>query len=554
MAFAASEEDSHKFLHLAAEEFEPHIERIQSQSLKTCLRHGISYIHEYTTEQDLKHLKLIFEAGATQVIVVERSLAWGLQLKANMVIILGTSYYEGSTHTYEDYKIADIIKMMSYAQKPEKSREVCTAVVFTHNSKTDFYKKFLQDPFPVESHLDWDLCDHLNAEIVSKTIENAGDAVDLLTWTFYCTRLSQNPNYYSLKAVSQNHLSNHLSDLVEQTLEELESAGCVTKDEDLEVTAQNAGMIASYYYIRTNTVDIFSQALNSKRKLKGLIDILTCANEFEDIPVRMNEDVILERLARHMPLRISGPNYLTSQTKSNVLLQTHFSRHQVGSEIRADGDKIVGLCIPLLWAMIDLLSTEQWLNPTLICLELCQMITQALWDTDSPLMQLPHVTRECAEDFKKQGVEGVFDLVELEDDDRGKLLERFSQTQLADIAKVCNLYPNLEFTLNCQEKPIYEGKEMTVRVKIEREDLDDDEDEEEEENEEAKAKKTISVPFVNSPLYKKPKIETWFLVVGDRQKNRLLTVKRFNMNKLLMNFNLSFPAPERAGKYEYAVF
>lgn len=53
--------------------------------------------------------------------------------------------------------------------------------------------------------------------------------------------------------------------------------------------------------------------------------------------------------------------------------------------------------------MLDLLSTEQYLNPTLIVLELCQMITQGLWNTDSPLLQLPHFTRTIAEDFKKKG-------------------------------------------------------------------------------------------------------------------------------------------------------
>ena len=68
------------------------------------------------------------------------------------------------------------------------------------------------------------------------------------------------------------------------------------KDDDLEVTAQNAGMIASYYYIRTGTVDIFSQALTARRKLKGLIDILCNAVEFEDIPVRRPRMLLLREL------------------------------------------------------------------------------------------------------------------------------------------------------------------------------------------------------------------------------------------------------------------
>ena len=71
------------------------------------------------------------------------------------------------------------------------------------------------EALPVESHLDHFLHDHLNAEIVTKTVENKQDAVDYMTWTFYWPRLAHNPNYYNLQGVSHRHLSDHLSELVE---------------------------------------------------------------------------------------------------------------------------------------------------------------------------------------------------------------------------------------------------------------------------------------------------------------------------------------------------
>jgi hypothetical protein len=51
----------------------------------------------------------------------------------------------------------------------------------------------------------------------------------------------------------------------------------------------------------------------------------------------------------------------------------------------------------LLQAMVDVVSSSGWLAPALACMELAQMTTQALWDKDPPLMQLPHVTREVAQ-------------------------------------------------------------------------------------------------------------------------------------------------------------
>ena len=40
--------------------------------------------------------------------------------------------------------------------------------------------------------------------------------------------MTQNPNYYNLHNVSHQHLSDHLSDLVENTLNDLVNSKCIT--------------------------------------------------------------------------------------------------------------------------------------------------------------------------------------------------------------------------------------------------------------------------------------------------------------------------------------
>eukprot|EP00983_Pelagomonas_calceolata_P114793 1160128-Pelagomonas_calceolata.AAC.13 len=50
------------------------------------------------------------------------------------------------------------------------------------------------------------------------------DAVDYLTWTLFYRRLALNPNFYSMAGASHRHLSDHLSELVESTLADLERA------------------------------------------------------------------------------------------------------------------------------------------------------------------------------------------------------------------------------------------------------------------------------------------------------------------------------------------
>ena len=74
-----------------------------------------------------------------------------------------------------------------------------------HTPRKEYYKKFLFEPFPVESHLDHALHDHFVAEIGTRTVQNKQDAVDYLTWTFLFRRILQNPNYYNLQVYISSH-------------------------------------------------------------------------------------------------------------------------------------------------------------------------------------------------------------------------------------------------------------------------------------------------------------------------------------------------------------
>ena len=95
---------------------------------------------------------------------------------------------------------------LSAEWKLEKTSSGCRCVLMCHAPRKEYYKKFLFEPFPVESHLDHALHDHIAAEIVAKVITNKQDAVDYLTWTFFYRRLAQNPNYYNLQVLPPSTL------------------------------------------------------------------------------------------------------------------------------------------------------------------------------------------------------------------------------------------------------------------------------------------------------------------------------------------------------------
>jgi hypothetical protein len=44
--------------------------------------------------------------------------------------------------------------------------------VLCHAPKKDYLRRLLQEPLPIESHLDHALSEHLNAEVVTRTVES----------------------------------------------------------------------------------------------------------------------------------------------------------------------------------------------------------------------------------------------------------------------------------------------------------------------------------------------------------------------------------------------
>lgn len=55
---------------------------------------------------------------------------------------------------------------------------------------------------------------------------------------------------------------------------------------------------------------------------------------------------------------------------------------------------VIYQALRLIQACVDVLSSNGWLSPALAAMELAQMVTQAMWNKDSYLKQLPHFGQE----------------------------------------------------------------------------------------------------------------------------------------------------------------
>ncbi len=82
-------------------------------------------------------------------------------------------------------------------------------------------------------------------------------------------------------------------------------------------------------------------SLNNKTKLKGLLEILSSAAEYEGLPIRHKEDTLLRQLSTRVPLKLPQAKYNDPHVKTNLLIQAHLSRLQLSAELQSDTEEIL---------------------------------------------------------------------------------------------------------------------------------------------------------------------------------------------------------------------
>ncbi|KQJ92834.1 DExH-box ATP-dependent RNA helicase DExH12 [Brachypodium distachyon] len=538
-AYSSAEGAGTPFLLGSKDEMDTFTGGVNEETLKNTLKCGVGYLHEGLSELDQELVTQLFLGGRIQVCVASSTMCWGRSLPAHLVVVMGTQYYDGRESAHTDYPITDLLQMMGHASRPLQDNSG-KCVILCHAPRKEYYKKFLFEAFPVESHLHHFLHDHMNAEVVVGVVENKQDAVDYLTWTFMYRRLNKNPNYYNLQGVSHRHLSDHLSELIETVLTDLESSKCVAVEEDMYLKPLNLGLIAAYYYISYTTIERFSSMLTQKTKMKGLLEILASASEYAELPSRPGEEEYIERLVRHQRFSIEKPKYGDPHVKANALLQSHFARHTVVGNLAADQREILLSAHRLLQAMVDVISSNGWLSLALNAMELSQMVTQGMWDRDSVLLQIPHFTRELArrcQENEGKPIESIFELAEMGIDEMRDLLQ-LSNSELHDVVEFFKRFPNIDMAYEVREgDDIRAGDSVTLQVTLERD----------------MTNLPSEVGPVHAPRFPKPKEEGWWLVVGDFSTKQLLAIKRVALQKRA-RVKLEFTAAAEPGQKEYMIY
>ncbi|KAL8547142.1 hypothetical protein ACS0TY_006743 [Phlomoides rotata] len=509
--YAASDEHPRQFLAIPEESLQMILSQVTDQNLRHTLQFGIGLHHAGLNDKDRSLVEELFANNKIQVLVCTSTLAWGVNLPAHLVIIKGTEFFDAKAKRYVDFPITDILQMMGRAGRPQFDQHG-KAIILVHEPKKSFYKKFLYEPFPVESSLREQLHNHINAEIVSRTICQKSDAIHYLSWTYLFRRLMFNPAYYGLESADPETLSSYLSSLVLGTFEDLEDSGCIKIDEDM-VEPTMLGSIASQYYLKYTTVSMFASNIEADTSLEVFLHILSGASEYDELPVRHNEENHNAELSSKVHYMVDKNLLDDPHVKANLLFQAHFSRVELPiTDYVTDLKSVLDQSIRIIQAMIDLCANSGWLSSTITCMHLLQMVMQGLWDDkDSLLWMLPCMTDDLINTLSQSGISNILQLLDIP----LETLQAFARGSTSSrLYEELQHFPRIQVRISVQKRTNADNPGVSLNVRLSK-----------------NRRKKTSRAF--TPRFPKVKDEAWWLVLGNTSSSQLHALKRVSFTDFL---------------------
>ena len=515
--FCGMEDNPRRFVRMSEDDLQLNLSRVKDEALREALNFGIGLHHAGLVESDRQLAEELFANNKIQVLVATSTLAWGVNLPAHLVVVKGTQFFDAKIEGYKDMDLTDVLQMLGRAGRPQFDTSGI-ARIFTQDAKKAFYKHFLHTGFPVESSLHNVLDNHLGAEVSAGTIATKQDALDYLTWTFFFRRLHKNPSYYGLELSAEEHKSiaaqrlanDYMVELVDKSLGQLAESQCIGLDANGDVDSTALGKIMSYYYLSHKTIRHLISQAKRDASFEDVLSWMCGATEFDELPVRHNEDLINAELSKSLPLKADALDLpmWNPHVKAFLLLQAYMSRIDLPiSDYVGDQNSVLDQSIRIIQASVDVLTELGYLSSCMKMITLLQCIKSARWPDDDPMSVFPGVDAGSGEKRVNYGKGRPHTLTDLETISQSKLEEFLTglgahHDLRSQALKAISVLPKLQLK-------VAEVNALGLTVGL------------------ARLNPATQPDYrIWAPKFPKPQSEGFFVVVADAAKDEILALKR----------------------------
>ncbi len=546
VSLCGAEDDPRRFLHMSDDDLEANVARARDAALREALAFGIGLHHAGLVESD--------RAAGRGAVPPRQDPGAGGHQHAGLGRQPAGAPGGGQGHAVlrrqdgglprhgPDGRAADA----GPRGRPQFDTSA-VARIFTQDAKKDFYKHFLHTGFPVESSLHRVLADHLCAEVAAGTVAAKQDALDYLTWTFFFRRLHKNPSYYGLEMESddeeegeegkkekggkekggrggrvaqaqsatpqqrQQGLANrYMVTLVDRALDELAASRCVeVHADDGRVEATALGKIASYYYLSHRTMRHLAVRAERGADFATALAWMCRAAEYDELPVRHNEDLVNGELSRNLPLAAAAAAALGDlplwdpHVKAFLLVQAHLSRLALPvADYVGDQTSVLDQAVRVAQAAVDVLAELGFLSSCLAMVGLLQAVKSARWPTDPPAAVLPGVEADgSSSSLPSPSLQRIAAMTAAQTAQLGRDLGVPGRLR-ADFSRAAARLPDVRVRASVT------GRSLAVQLTR------------------ANAVAEAGGARVYAPRFPKPQTEGWFVVACDVAADEVLALKR----------------------------
>ncbi|KAA1125325.1 hypothetical protein PGTUg99_004087 [Puccinia graminis f. sp. tritici] len=376
--------------HASFDSFKRELSASSNRQMKELIQDGFGIHHAGMLRSDRTISERLFEAGVTRVLCCTATLAWGVNLPAYAVIIKGTQIYDASKGSFVDLGILDVLQIFGRAGRPQYEDHGVGYICTTHD-RLDHYVAAITQQHPIESQFIAGIVDSLNAEIALGTVRTIDEGVQWIGWTYLFVRMRKNPMVYGLTISDVEDdplLGSKRHSLIEIAAKKLRQIGMISFDQvtgSLDPT--ELGRIASKYYIKHSTIEIFNQLFRPKMTEADVLAMLSQSVEFDQIKVRDSELDELEQLQEQAPCQVKGGPTATAG-KVSILLQAHVSRAFVEDfALVSDTAYVAQNSARIVRALVEISIWKKFAETSKVLIEISKCVEKRMWPFIHPLSQ-----------------------------------------------------------------------------------------------------------------------------------------------------------------------
>lgn len=264
----------------------------KGKELRELVPKGFGIHHAGMPRADRNRAEKLFTAGHISVLCCTATLAWGVNLPAAAVIIKGTQIYNAQDGKFVDLGILDVLQIFGRAGRPQYQANGIGFICTTHD-KLHHYLSAITQQQPIESRFSSRLVDNLNAEIALGTVTSISEGAQWLRYSYLFVRMLRNPLAYGIdwsEIRDDPQLIGRRRKLVIEAARTLRKCQMVIFNETTEeLRAKDIGRIASQYYVRHSTIEMFNKTMDPIATEGQNLKMLSQSTEFDQIQSRDSE-------------------------------------------------------------------------------------------------------------------------------------------------------------------------------------------------------------------------------------------------------------------------